>query len=232
MKEEAMRKRTSLLIVAAALIITATPALFAQTPVSASSLDQILAGWPEKPRQAVTTLVAKYGQPNEATPSMVIWNANGPWKRTIVHRDEIAHHFPKAHTDFVEQFIDYRVPVDKFDDLAAYDGSVIAERTKGEISARCDKEEMNLLALNLAHDIVRGARSVEDARRFYADTAMAAMRGEMHPYTQALQFEVPATRTADLDKAFSPRAMTSSAKESSDDASPNASETRTRMRKD
>jgi len=31
--------------------------------------------------------------------------------------------------DFVQQFIDYRVPIHKFDDLTAYDGSVIAERT-------------------------------------------------------------------------------------------------------
>ncbi|MEX2153654.1 MAG: hypothetical protein WD825_09970 [Gemmatimonadaceae bacterium] len=56
------------------------------------------------------------------------------------------HSFPKPHTDLLEQFIDYRVPVDKYDELAAYDGSVIVERTKGEISARCDKEAMNFLA--------------------------------------------------------------------------------------
>src|SRR5687767_15964910 len=120
---------------------------------------------------------------------MVMWHGNGSWKHTIVHRDEIAHDFPKPHTDFVEQFIDYRVPVDKFDELAQYDGSVIVERTKGEISARCDKEPMNFLALNLANDIVVGRRSVEDARRFYAETAAAFMRGEKLPYVQRLQFQ-------------------------------------------
>ncbi|MGH8284417.1 MAG: hypothetical protein ACRETT_01460 [Steroidobacteraceae bacterium] len=35
------------------------------------------------------------------------------------------------HKDVLEQVIDYKVPPDKFDDLARYDGSVIAERTKG-----------------------------------------------------------------------------------------------------
>ena len=30
------------------------------------------------------------------------------------------HTFPKPHTDLLEQFIDYRVPVDKYDELAAY----------------------------------------------------------------------------------------------------------------
>ena len=34
-----------------------------------------------------------------------------------------------------------------------------------------------MLALNLAHDIVEGKRSVKDARKFYAETAKAFMEG-------------------------------------------------------
>jgi hypothetical protein len=45
-------------------------------------------------------------------------------------------HFPTAHTDFLTQYIDYRVPVDRFDDLAAFDGSCLADRTAGEAAAR------------------------------------------------------------------------------------------------
>ncbi len=48
--------------------------------------------------------------------------------------------------------------MDKYEDLAMFDGSVIVERTKDEISARCDKEEMNLLALNLANDVAAGKK--------------------------------------------------------------------------
>jgi len=44
------------------------------------------------------------------------------------------------HKDVLEQFVNRNVPVEKFKELAQYDGSVIVERTKGEISARCDKE--------------------------------------------------------------------------------------------
>ncbi len=51
------------------------------------------------------------------------------------------------HTDLLEQFIDYKVPLDKYDDLAKFDGSVGVNRTKGELSARCDAEAHNLLAL-------------------------------------------------------------------------------------
>jgi hypothetical protein len=59
--------------------------------------------------------------------------------------------------------LDYRVPTDAFTPLAEFDGSVIAERTAGEVSARCHDEGANNLALNLMHDIVSAARSVEDA---------------------------------------------------------------------
>lgn len=169
------------------------------------SLDAVLSSWPEKPREAVNTLMAKYGPPDEVTESQILWHNNGPWLRTIVYREEIAHEFPAPHTDFVEQVIPYRVPPELFDELAAYDGSVIVERTKGEMSARCDMEELNLLALNLANDIVTGERTVEEARQFYAETASAFKAGEMPAYTQALQFEV-ASNTADPDMA----AMTAS----------------------
>ncbi len=51
----------------------------------------------------------------------------------------VPHDFPMPHPDLLEQFVDYQVPPDKFDELAQYDGSVIVERTKGEISARCTR---------------------------------------------------------------------------------------------
>ena len=91
------------------------------------------------------------------------------------------------------------LPVEKFSEIAAYDGSVIPERTKGEISARCDMEEMNYLALNLADEIGRGERSVEEARRMYAETASAFALGRSSPYVEGLRFEVAHGGTADAD---------------------------------
>jgi len=164
------------------------------------SADEAMAGWTGKPRETAMKMIQKYGQPNEVTMSMLVWNNNGAWKRTIVYRDEIPHSFPMAHTDFLEQFIDYRVPLKSYSALAEYDGSVIVERTKGEMSARCDMEEMNLLALNLANDIATGKRSVKAARKFYAETAMAFKKGQMSPYVQTLQFQVQKGGTADPDQ--------------------------------
>jgi hypothetical protein len=78
----------------------------------------------------------------------------------------VPHDFPSHHTDFLEQFINYRVPVEMYSTLAEFDGSVIAERTKGELSARCGDTSMNFVALNLAHDARR--------RRCYASRDVAA----------------------------------------------------------
>lgn len=148
-----------------------------------------LSDWHELSRKAIDAMRAKYGEPDEMTPTMFVWHERGPWKRTIIYKDEIDHNFPMPHKDVMEQFINYRVPPEMFDELAMYDGSVICERTKGEISARCDKESMNFLALNLAHDIIEGKRDVQSAREFYANTVVAFMKGDKHPYTQGFQFE-------------------------------------------
>ena len=158
-----------------------------------------ISAWPAKSQEAARFMIDKYGQPNEQTATTLVWYAKGPWKRTILYRDEVPHSFPKQHTDLLEQFIDYRVPVDKYDDLAAYDGSVIIERTKGELSARCDKEEANFLALNLANDIATGRKSVEEARLEYAQTIQHLMAGKKSPYVERLQFAAQAS-AADKDK--------------------------------
>ncbi len=79
------------------------------------------------------------------------------------------HNFPAPRSGSVESFIDYRVPPNKFTPLAEFDGSVIVERTAGEVSARCHDEQANFLALNLMHDILTGARTVQEARDYYAN---------------------------------------------------------------
>jgi pimeloyl-ACP methyl ester carboxylesterase len=52
-------------------------------------VEQLIAGWGATPKKVVHTTIEKYGPPNEATPSRLIWFNTGPWKRTIVYRDEV-----------------------------------------------------------------------------------------------------------------------------------------------
>jgi hypothetical protein len=152
-------------------------------------IDQILSTWPEKQREGALKIIKKYGLPQEATVSRLIWYNNGPWKRTIVYRDAVPHIFPTPHVDFLQQTIDYRTPLEIFDEIANYDGSVYPDRTKGEVSAVCDKEEMNTLALNLFHEIVIGKRTVPEAKEFYAETAANFLHlHKSSPYIEKLLF--------------------------------------------
>ena len=158
-----------------------------------------LKGWPQKNQETAAKMIDEYGEPDGQTDMLLIWNESGPFKQTILSKEQIDHRFPMPHKDYLEQVIDYKVPPDKFDELARYDGSVIAERTKGTLSARCDKEAANFLALNLAHDIVTDRKSVEQAREYYARAIKDMMAGKMDPYLEKLQFNPPSGRTADAD---------------------------------
>jgi hypothetical protein len=164
----------------------ATPADAKKTaPAFDSSL---IENWPDKPRAIAKLMTEKYGPPNESTPTMLVWRGNGPWIRTVVYRDETDHLFPVKHTDFLEQTVAYKVPVDKIGELAKFDGSILVDRTKGELSARCDKETNNTLALNLAVEIANGKRSAASAREFMTKAVQASANGKSSPYFDALRF--------------------------------------------
>ncbi len=165
-----------------------------------SRAEAIIAQWPDRTQRAARKLIEKYGQPNDTADSQLTWFDNSPWRKTIVYRDELEHNFPVHHFDSVQQWISYRVPVDKLSDLGRFDGSVIVDRTAGLISARGDGESDNFLALNLANDIVRGNKSVDEARQFYGKTAMMLVSGKSTPYTEGLLFRVDRLNAADPDR--------------------------------
>lgn len=170
--------------------------------VDATTLKGILSTWPKVAKEAATTTVNKYGLPNEASPSRLTWHKNGPWKRTVVYAEEVPHEFPTPHHDVLEQYIPYKVPVDKFNELAAFDGSVLVDRTKGEMSARCEGEEANFLALNLANEIVQGTKTVATARQAYGDAMQQRRTGTPPEIMQRLMFEVSVGETGERDQAI------------------------------
>jgi hypothetical protein len=159
----------------------------------------IIGNWPEPSREAAQLVLDQYGEPDECTESELIWLAPGPWKRIVASREFSAHNFPAPHTDSVESFIDYRVPVEKISALAAFDGSITVERTTGEVSARCHDEQANFLALNLMHDVVAGTRSVDEARAYYAKEFADYRRKKPTPYMEKLRFAPSMRGAADPD---------------------------------
>lgn len=164
---------------------------------SERTVEEVVADWPETsmgqqgPKRTAEKMVEKYGPPDEATPSHLVWNDNGPWKRTEVHRDGHGHRFPVPHLDHLYQAIDYQVPPEKHADLARYDGSTHAHRTEGELVATCHREDANVLALNLADDVVTDEKTPEEAREAYAAVMAKLMAGRSPDYATAFQFPLP-----------------------------------------
>jgi len=166
---------------------------------SQATVDKITANWLKEPKMVCKTMISKYGLPDEATDTTLTWFNNGPWKYSKLENVEIPHNFPMPHHDMLQQGIDWKVPSSMVDDLSYYDGSVIVDRTRGEVSARCDKEEANFLALNLARDIVSKKRNINGARKFYHETMMQMKAGKLDnehkPYVTGLMF-TPSKRSA------------------------------------
>ena len=155
--------------------------------------------WPEESREAARLVIEQYGEADEVTATQLIWHTRGPWKRIVASKAFYQHDFPAPHSDSVETVLDYRVPPDKFTPLAEFDGSVIVERTAGEVSARCHDEQANSLALNLMHDIVTGTKSVQEARDYYAKEFADYRRKQPTPYMDKLHFTPMDRSAADPD---------------------------------
>src|SRR3569833_2183057 len=135
-------------------------------------------------------LITQYGLPQESNDRELTWYDNGPWKRTVLHRDEVKHNFPLPHQDVLEQTVNYRVPLEKVADLLKYDGSLVVARTRGELTVHCNNERANTLPLNIANDIVIGDRNVEQALAYHAQVVRGVQIGEHETYPYKLRFKV------------------------------------------
>jgi hypothetical protein len=161
-------------------------------------VEKHLAAWPAARRKLAVELIAKYGRPHEATASELIWGEKAPWKRIVLHRTGAKHNFPLPHEDVLEQTVNYRVPPAKAGELLSYNGSLVVDRTRGELSAHCDSEPQNRIALNLADDIVTGNRTADEALGYHAQMIRALETHVQESYPQKLKFKIlPSSQTAD-----------------------------------
>ncbi len=166
--------------------VTATQGTMAQP--TKEDAQNAIRDWPQASQTAAKQMIDRYGSPDVVSSQVLSWKEKAPFRKVSVMRDGIRHLFPSEHQDVITQEINLQVPIDKVSDLARFDGSIIIDRTKGTVAARSDSEANNLLALNLANDIITGKRDVESARRFFSDTAAKALSGKSSDYTSKLLF--------------------------------------------
>lgn len=144
--------------------------------------------WGKVSMRALRNMEKRYGPPQEKTEHFAVWYFNGPWKRTVVYREVVPHHFPHPHEDVLSQTVDYPVPMEKVRELSEFDGSLVVDRTKGELTAHCNSEEMNRALLNLAHDIIIGKLTPLGARETLRSIHNALRLNWPEDYAVALNF--------------------------------------------
>jgi hypothetical protein len=161
-------------------------------------IEKHLEGWPESRRKLAAELIGRYGRPHAVTASELYWSERAPWKRIVLHRAGVKHNFPLPHEDVLEQTVNYRVPAAKAGDLLSYNGSLVIDHTRGELSAHCDSEPQNRISLNLADDLVTGNRTVDEALGYHAQMVRAMETHVEELYPQKLKFKIlPSSQTAD-----------------------------------
>jgi hypothetical protein len=149
----------------------------------------VLEHWPKKSNRLAELLIHSYGMPHEATQTMLIWYYNSPWKKTILHRDGAYHNMPHSHVDILEQTIDAKVSPEVCSEIMKFDGSIMINRTRGEMTAYCESERANTFILNLAHDIALGRKTAREARKVLMQSEDLFRNVWPNPYREALQFE-------------------------------------------
>lgn len=154
------------------------------------SVEKTIASWPMPAKASARATMAKYGRPDEIGDDALVWYNNGPWKKTIAHRLAWPHYALMVDKDYLENTIGYAAPDDMLDALSRFDNKLDADRVSAELSSRSESEAMNFLSLNLADEIVRGKRTVNEAREVYAKTVRLAAAGKSSPYLLGLRFEV------------------------------------------
>ncbi|MFQ5529849.1 MAG: hypothetical protein ACE5FP_05805 [Gemmatimonadota bacterium] len=196
-----MFSKRSLTLVLGVLVLAALA-----TPMYAQDADweEVVSSWPETAMNTAATIAGKYGAPDLVSAGVLMWHQPGPYEWIKVHGTEVEHNFPVPHKDVLDIAVAYRVPVPMYTALAEFDGSAVPMRTRGLLVASCFMEELDILILNLAHDVATSEKTPAEARMAFGMIATGMMSGEEHPYTAALQFEVePLSSTRDPDEPLS-----------------------------
>ena len=143
--------------------------------------------WAPPSAAAGRQLLEEYGTPDDVTPNQLTWNHRGPWKRTVVWNRKPVYLSP-ADLAVMKQTVDYPLTRGEAGELLAFSDCLEIDLSRGELSSRADREEINYLTLNLADEIVRGRKTVSEAQIAFMRQLQLAAAGKMTPYMTGLLF--------------------------------------------
>lgn len=150
--------------------------------------DDALSTWSSDSALAARALMEQYGTPDEVHYGQVVWNGNRPWRRTVA-RDVRPLYVPGDELGLVEQSVAYApLTPEQAARLAAFDPKVTFDPKSGLLTARSDREAVNILRLNLADDVVHHRVDADQARADYARILSLESSGKTSSYLMSLRF--------------------------------------------
>lgn len=164
--------------------------------VSGATPESIILQWPTFSYRVARYMIAKYGQPAVSSDVRLVWNENGPWKKTVLYRVPPGGSMLGEGTGRLEQTVAYAVPEDRIAELSRFDKRIGVDAKAGALTAVSDAESDNFLAINLADEVVRGRRTAREASDFRRQMLRLQDSGKSSPYLEKLLFapERPASR--------------------------------------
>jgi len=144
-----------------------------------------LQGWEhDDAKEYAIKLIKKFGEPDEVTENMLLWNnIESPFQTTYIKDESIPHEFPASHRDYVYSTMEIDVPADMLDTLGHVTGSIIYDGLKKEVTARCGDLYANAATLGFVKDMVDGKVSTdfEEAKKEYANRIQEAPLPDWYP---------------------------------------------------
>lgn len=142
---------------------------------------QLVSDWPTEQRLLAEAMIDRYGGHDVEAKSYLHWESRAPWKRVVVRRTE--------RDTPIEHVVSYPVAPRAARALFLMGHGVTADAQARELSARSDNESLNILALNLAHEVATGKLSPLKARDRFDEMVRAYFAGKSSPYFERLLFK-------------------------------------------
>src|SRR3569832_2119225 len=115
-----------------------------------------VAHWSDVSRLSARRLMEEYGVPDEVHADSLVWNNNGPWRRTVVNNVRPMTSDDPVTQDVVSQTVKYNMNRNQSLDILRFDERVGFDPSNSELSSSSESEAHNYLRLNLAVDVAQG----------------------------------------------------------------------------
>jgi hypothetical protein len=166
---------------------SARPLTAVQSAAYRQSMAEAVVGtWTGSSALAARRLIDQYGPPDEVFSDRLIWNDNAPWKRTIVWQ-ETPLYVPGDPT-VIEQTVRYPMTPEEASLAVAFSKDLRADAAHSELSSRAAREELNILNLNLANEVITAGKAPVDAQAAYSRILALEASGKSSPYMAGLLF--------------------------------------------